>query len=98
VVVQGLFIGGWCWAAEMPRTGVEGDRRRRVKDEQGGIEDGAAHRDRSASAGSREGNERSQTEQAASTAAPWAKPISVPDGRAAVLARTRADWGPTAPR
>ena len=34
VVVQGVWIGGWCWGADMPGVGREGERRRVVREEQ----------------------------------------------------------------
>jgi serine/threonine-protein phosphatase 2A activator len=93
VVVQGLWIGGWCWGPEMPHGGEAGERRKKVRDESirtaGKGEMGAAY-PRAGSASHAGMNE--------TTPAPWARPTSVSDSRAAILDATRATWASPPPR
>lgn len=87
VVVQGLWIGEWCWGEDLPSDGAEDNEHEPKKSGSAGAT--APKAATSGISGTVAGPGQSQL-----TAAPWAR--QGPDNRANVLEATRGLWA-TAP-
>lgn len=94
VVVQGLWVGGWCWGGEGGAEGREGnDRGDGVKGSKVGSEDtGAGARAGKSGAHAMRSIVSPGGAEATTAPAPWTADAAR-DSRASVLEATRATWG-----